>query len=51
MVAGPDRSYLWILSRSTSLDEGVLSDLKRRAADYGFDTAGLITVKHDRVDE
>ena len=51
MVAGPNRSYLWILSRSTSLDETVLSDLKDKAVKWGFDTQALITVKHDRIDE
>ena len=51
MVAGPNRSYLWILSRSTSLDETVLSDLKYRAAEWGFETTELIAVKHDRPDD
>ena len=48
MVAGPNRSYLWILSRSTSLDETVLAELKNKAADWGFDTSELIVVRHDR---
>jgi len=51
MVAGPNRSYLWILSRSTSLDETVLSDLKDKAAKWGFETTELIAVKHDRAEE
>ncbi|CAB1063868.1 hypothetical protein D1BOALGB6SA_8653 [Olavius sp. associated proteobacterium Delta 1] len=48
MVAGPNRSYLWILSRSASLDETILSHLKGKAADWGFETTELIAVKHDR---
>jgi apolipoprotein D and lipocalin family protein len=48
MVAGPNRSYLWILSRTTSLDETVLAELKNKAADWGFDTSKLIVVRHDR---
>ena len=48
MVAGPNKSYLWILSRSTSLDETVYSKLVGKAADWGFDTTELIAVKHDR---
>ena len=48
MVAGPNRSYLWILSRSTSLDETILSSLKVKAAEMGFETSELIAVKHDR---
>jgi apolipoprotein D and lipocalin family protein len=51
MVAGPNRSYLWILSRSTALDGPVLTDLKTKAAQWGFDTAELISVRHDRPDE
>ena len=48
MVAGPNRSYRWILSRSTSLDETILSNLKIKAAEMGFETTELIAVKHDR---
>ena len=51
MVAGPNRSYLWILSRSTSLDETILSNLKVKAAEMGFETTELIAVKHDRDEE
>jgi apolipoprotein D and lipocalin family protein len=50
MVAGPNRSYLWILARSTSLDQAVLADLKEKAAEWGFDITKLIEVKHDRPD-
>ena len=49
MIAGPSRSYLWILSRATSLDEGTYKDLVDRAAELGFDTKKLINVKHDRM--
>ena len=51
MVAGPNLSYLWILSRSTSLDETILSDLTDKAAERGFKTTELIAVKHDRPEE
>lgn len=47
MVTGPSRSYLWILSRKSSLDEETYSRLVARAAEMGFDTASLIKVKHD----
>ena len=33
MVAGPNRSYLWILSRTPWLDETILSNLKSKAAE------------------
>jgi apolipoprotein D and lipocalin family protein len=48
MVAGPKRSYLWILSRDKTLDKKVMSDLVSKARDWGFETDTLIYVKHDR---
>lgn len=42
MVAGPDRSYLWILAREPVLDEVVLERLVERAEALGFDTDSLI---------
>ena len=49
MVAGPSLSYLWILSRTTLMDEAIYSRLVGRAAALGFDTTKLIRVKHDRT--
>ncbi len=49
MVSGPSRSYLWILSRSTELDEAVYSGLVARAGELGFDTSAIIRVVHDRA--
>lgn len=51
MVSGPSRSYLWILSRTTDLDEAAYMKLVNRAAALGFDTTELIGVKHDRTSE
>lgn len=42
MVAGPDRSYLWILSRTPELAPSVLERLVERAEALGFDTDSLI---------
>jgi len=50
MVAGPNRSYLWILSRTTSLDAPLFAELKNKAAEWGFDTSEMIVVRHDRPD-
>jgi apolipoprotein D and lipocalin family protein len=47
MVAGPDRSYLWILSRSPDLDDAVLERLLAKAGDLGFPLGELIMVEHD----
>ena len=47
MVAGPDRSYLWILSRSPDLDDAVLNRLIAKAGELGFPIGELIMVDHD----
>jgi apolipoprotein D and lipocalin family protein len=48
LVAGPDRDYLWILSRSTQLDPEVMSALVEKAESLGFPTDELIYVDHGR---
>jgi apolipoprotein D and lipocalin family protein len=47
MVTGPSRSYLWILSRSKTMDEDIYSKLVASAAHLGFETERLILVQHD----
>jgi apolipoprotein D and lipocalin family protein len=49
MVAGPDRSYLWILSRTHDLDESILNRLVATARELGFATDELIFVEHDQA--
>ena len=46
LVAGPDRSYLWILARSPQLDQNVMSALVNKARSLGFPTDELIYVDH-----
>jgi len=48
MVAGPSRSYLWILAREPSLPKQTLDRLLQQARDLGFATEELIFVDHDR---
>lgn len=48
MVAGPDRSYLWILARTPDLDEFTVERLVSAANELGFPTDELIYVDHDR---
>jgi apolipoprotein D and lipocalin family protein len=48
LVVGPNRNYLWILSRSPQLDEEILSALVEKASSLGFPTDELIYVEHDR---
>ena len=49
MVAGPDRSYLWILSRTPDLDDAVLERLLAKASELGFPVGELILVEHEPV--
>ncbi len=49
LVAGPDRSYLWLLARSPTLDAATRDRLVARAAAAGFDTSKLIFVDQSPV--
>jgi len=42
MVAGPSRSYLWILAREKTMNPETLSDLVSKAKQWGFKTEALI---------
>jgi apolipoprotein D and lipocalin family protein len=46
LVSGPDRDYLWVLSRSPELDHGVLSALINKAGELSFPVDELIYVDH-----
>jgi len=48
LVAGPNRSYLWVLARRPRLDPGTLEALKAAADAAGYDPSALIMVEHDR---
>jgi apolipoprotein D and lipocalin family protein len=47
MVAGPSRSYLWILARDKTLSPETLSDLVSKAKEWGFEMEELIYVKQN----
>lgn len=47
-VTGPDRSYLWLLSRTPCVEDTVLEKFIKKAGELGFDTGKLIFVNHDR---
>ena len=49
LVAGPNRSYLWILARRPDPPREDVDRLVRRAGELGFDTSALIYVTHDRT--
>ena len=47
LVAGPDRDYLWILSRTPKIEPNILQSLVNKARKLGFATDELIFVRHD----
>jgi apolipoprotein D and lipocalin family protein len=47
MICGPDKSYLWILSRTPQLAEPIKQELVAKAKALGFATDTLIYVKHN----
>ena len=49
LVAGPNRSYLWILAREARLPQAMLEELLSKAEAAGYDISELILVEHDRV--
>jgi apolipoprotein D and lipocalin family protein len=49
LVAGPDRSYLWILARSPKLDQDVMAALVNKAKSLNFPTDELIYVDHAEI--
>ena len=49
LVAGPNRSYLWILAREAPLPQAMLKELLSKAAAAGYDISALILVEHDRA--
>jgi apolipoprotein D and lipocalin family protein len=51
LVAGPDRSYLWILARSPDLSESKVQSLVEKARRLEFPVNDLIYVSHDAVTE
>ncbi|WP_394708517.1 lipocalin family protein [uncultured Desulfuromusa sp.] len=48
LVSGPDRDYLWLLSRTPKLEESITQSLVKKAAALGFDTSNLIFVEQQR---
>jgi len=43
-VAGPDKSYLWFLSRSPTVSDDLIRRFMEKAGALGFDTSELIMV-------
>lgn len=47
MISGPDKSYLWLLSRTPTMDPALQQRLVEKARRLGFDTSKLIYVKQN----
>ncbi|WP_313368264.1 lipocalin family protein [Sphingobacterium mizutaii] len=50
LVAGKSLKYLWILSRTKDIPDGIKKSFLDSAQRIGYDTSKLIWVKHDRTD-
>jgi apolipoprotein D and lipocalin family protein len=48
LVAGKNLSYLWILSRETTVPDEIKSSYLKIAQDLGYDISSLIWVEHDK---
>lgn len=48
-VAGPDRSYLWFLSRTPTVSDELARRFVEKAGELGFDTSELIMVDQTQV--
>ena len=51
LVAGPNRDYLWILSRTPRMDDTTLEILVDKAAELGFATDELIVVEQPDLED
>ena len=49
LVVGPNRNYLWILSRTPTLDDDTYNALVATAKSQGFDTTALLRVPQDEA--
>lgn len=47
VVGEPDRKYFWILSRTPTLDPGLIDELIERAEAQGYQLEDLVRTRHD----
>ncbi|MCG6867621.1 MAG: lipocalin family protein [Gammaproteobacteria bacterium] len=50
MVSGPNKSYLWLLARTPTIDKAIIEQFVRKAKRLGFDTDQLIYVDQGGTD-
>ena len=48
VVGGPSKKYLWILSRSPTMDKATLDGIKDRATKRGYDVTKLVTTAQSK---
>lgn len=46
-ISGPDTSYLWLLSRTPTVDKGLIKQFINKSKSLGFNTDELIFVNHN----
>ena len=49
-VAGYNKSYLWLLSRTPEVDQGLVDKFINESRKLGFDTNGLVFVNHNKIE-
>ncbi len=50
-VSGPDTSYLWLLARTPTVNEEVVTRFVEKSKALGFDTEKLIFVRQEKMSE
>jgi apolipoprotein D and lipocalin family protein len=50
-VSGPDSSYLWLLSRTPTVNENIIKMFIEKSKELGFDTEKLIYVTHNKTEK
>ncbi|CAM4129596.1 lipocalin family protein [Pseudoalteromonas byunsanensis] len=48
-ITSYNKDYLWLLSRTPTLDKAIIADFVHTAQQYGFDVEQLIYVQHNEV--
>ena len=46
-ISGPDRSYLWLLSRTPEVDDETMRRFEEQARSLGFNLDELVLVSHE----
>lgn len=47
MIGVPDRKYLWIMARTSHIDDATYKEMIERASQLGFDTKQVVKVPQE----